>query len=172
VVLWRARLDFDGFGRQLRQALVDHGSVAEALEACGAASGPVARIAEAALRRFDRSPAQLDQLMERRARRELRSLNRGLGVLATIATTAPLLGFLGTVTGMMASFEILASYGISNPGMVADGIKEALTTTAAGLTVAVPMQIIYNALSGRVARITGEIEEVGNFLLEIREGLT
>ncbi|MEO1082804.1 MAG: MotA/TolQ/ExbB proton channel family protein [Acidobacteriota bacterium] len=171
LVIRRAGLDFDRFAAALRHALVTERSPKKALGLCASADRPAARVAAAALHRFDRSPAQLEKLMERQAQREQRALNRRLGVLATIATTAPLLGFLGTVTGMMESFEILSSYGISNPGMVALGIKEALTTTAGGLVVAVPVQIAYNALAGRVERITGDIESVGNFLLECREEL-
>ncbi|MEO1370108.1 MAG: MotA/TolQ/ExbB proton channel family protein, partial [Acidobacteriota bacterium] len=171
LVLRRAGRGFDDFAGGLRQALVTERSPKKALALCTSAEGPAARVAAAALRRFDRSPTQLEKLMERQAQREQRALNRRLGVLATIATTAPLLGFLGTVTGMMESFEVLAGYGISNPGLVALGIKEALTTTAGGLVVAVPVQIAYNALVARVERITGDIESVGNFLLECREEL-
>lgn len=169
IVLRRARLDFDSFVRRLRHALLVDGSVKHALDQSATAPGPVARVACVALRRFDRSPQQLEQLMTRQAQREQRALNRRLGILATIATTAPLLGFLGTVTGMMTSFDALATQGLHNPGLVAMGIKEALTTTAAGLAVAVPVQIVYNVLAGRVERITGDIEAVGNFLLECRE---
>ncbi|MEM1182427.1 MAG: MotA/TolQ/ExbB proton channel family protein [Acidobacteriota bacterium] len=169
IVLRRAGLDFDKFVVALRHALVTERSVKKALDVCNVASNPASRVVMSALRHFDRSPTHLEKLMERQAQREQRALNRRLGMLATIATTAPLLGFLGTVTGMMASFEILSSHGISNPGMVALGIKEALTTTAAGLVVAVPVQVAYNALAGRVERITGDIESVGNFVLECRE---
>ena len=168
-VLRRARLDFESFARQLRHLLLVDRSVKKALELSSIAPGPVARVASVALRRFEKSPQQLEKLMIRQAQREQRALNRRLGILAMIATTAPLLGFLGTVTGMMLSFDSLATHGIGNPGMVAIGIKEALTTTAAGLAVAVPVQIVYNLLAGRVEDITGDIEAVGNFLLECRE---
>ena len=167
--LRRASLDFDTFAQQLSQALLKRQSVAEALNVARTAPGPVARVAEVALARFDRTPAKIEQSMERQAMREERLLRRGMTLLATTATTAPLLGFLGTVTGMMASFDILSTQGISNPGMVALGIKEALTTTAAGLVVAVPTQIAYNMLQSRIERLQGHMEAVGNFLLETRE---
>ncbi|MEM8931535.1 MAG: MotA/TolQ/ExbB proton channel family protein [Acidobacteriota bacterium] len=169
VVLRRALRDSESFTRRLRSTLVRKRSVADAAEASRQSDGPVARVAEVALRRFDRPPNHLEQVMERQARREQRTLSRGMGILATIATTAPLLGFLGTVTGMMASFDVLALEGIRNPGLVALGIKEALTTTAGGLVVAVPTQIAYNMLAGRVERLTADIESTGNLLLEVRE---
>ena len=70
---------------------------------------------------------------------------------------------------MIASFDVIGNLGTSDPGAVALGIKEALTTTAAGLVVAVPAQLIHNALAGRVGQITGDLEAVGNFLMEARE---
>jgi biopolymer transport protein ExbB len=66
---------------------------------------------------------------------------------------------------MMASFDALVRHGMSDPGMVALGIKEALTTTAAGLVVALPAQMLHNAFAGRLVRIEGEMEAAGNALL-------
>ncbi|MEM9557430.1 MAG: MotA/TolQ/ExbB proton channel family protein [Acidobacteriota bacterium] len=170
LVLHRARLEVEPFLRALRKTLMEKGPKA-ALALCHDHRGPAARLAEAALRVFERAPAQLEKVMERHARREERMLYRRLGILASIATTAPLLGFLGTVTGMMASFEVLGNLGITDPGAVATGIKEALTTTAGGLVVAVPTQLVYNALRSRAERITDDLETVGNVLLELREEL-
>jgi biopolymer transport protein ExbB len=169
LALRRARTDFDGYGARLRTALLREQSVPEALALSCETRGPVARVAESGLRRFARPAAQVEKSMERRAVRELRRMRRGLWILATTAGTAPLLGFLGTVTGMMASFDALSDFGTSNPGLVAQGIKEALTTTAAGLMVAVPAQIAYNTLQVRIERIIEEIESVASFLLEVCE---
>ena len=169
--LRKARTDMGAYLSQLRRALVEKHSVTEALEISRATPGPAARVAEVGLSRFARSPAQLEKSLERRAQGEVRRLNRGLGILATTAVVAPLMGFLGTVTGMMDSFDSLANFGTSNPGLVAEGIKEALTTSAAGLVVAVPTQLAYNALAGRVESITGDIEDLAGFLLEMREEL-
>ncbi len=171
LALRKAGTDLEPYLSRLRQSLLKTGSVAEALEVSEATPGIVPRVAETGLRRFSRSTAQLEKSLERRAQGEVQRLHRGLGILATTATTAPLLGFLGTVTGMMASFQALADLGITNPGAVAAGIKEALTTTAAGLTVAVPAQLVYSALASRVERITGDVEAVASFLIEAREEL-
>jgi biopolymer transport protein ExbB len=172
VALRRANVDPTPLLTQLNDALLRRRSVADALKVCAAARGPAARVAEAGLHRFSRSSSQLEKSLERRAVTEIRRLNRGLGILATVANVAPLLGFLGTVTGMMESFDALWRDGLNNPGLVALGIKEALTTTAAGLIVAVPTQIVYNTLSARVTKITADIEAMANFLLEVREEMT
>ncbi len=169
--LRKARTDMGAYLSEMKRALLRQRSVEEGVKVSLATEGPVARVALAGLRRFSRSTAQVEKAIERRALGEIRRLHRGLGILLTTATTAPLLGFLGTVTGMMDSFESLYEVSLSNPGLVALGIKEALTTTAAGLVVAVPAQLAHNALASRVERITGDIEEVANFLLEAREDL-
>ncbi len=169
VALHKAKTDLAPLIAKLRNALLRKGSTERALEVLSATPGVVARVAEAGLHRFDRPASHLERPLERRALAEIQRLNRGLGILATTATVAPLLGFLGTVTGMMSSFYALSRYGLSDPGMVALGIMEALTTTAAGLTVAVPAQLAYNFLSARVDKITHDIEAVANFLLEVRE---
>jgi biopolymer transport protein ExbB len=93
-------------------------------------------------------------------------LERGLGVLATISNIAPLLGFLGTVSGMINSFEALARAGLSNPGLVAQGISEALITTAAGLAVAIPILAAYNYFTARIGTYVLEMETAANVLLE------
>jgi biopolymer transport protein ExbB len=74
--------------------------------------------------------------------------------------TAPLLGFLGTVTRMIASFGALADWGTTNPALVAEGIEEALITTAAGLAAAVPVHLVHSVLSSRVSRIVNDIEDL------------
>jgi biopolymer transport protein ExbB len=167
--LRRAGTDTRGLLKALRPHLTQGDSLRRALEACQGFEGAVARLAAVGVQRFSGSPAQIEKSLERQAQREIRRLRRGLGLLAATAGTAPLLGFLGTVTGMMSSFDALVQVSLSDPSMVAEGIKEALTSTAAGLTIAVPVQLIFGALSSRVDRIIGEMEDVANFLLEIRE---
>ena len=79
---------------------------------------------------------------------------------------APLLGFLGTVTGMIKSFDQLAKVGLSNPAAVAAGISEALITTAAGLIIAIPVQLAYNYYMTRINRFVRDIETATNMLIE------
>jgi biopolymer transport protein ExbB len=79
---------------------------------------------------------------------------------------SPLLGFLGTVTGMINSFEALASVGLNNPAAVAKGISEALITTAAGLSIAIPVQMAYNYFVTNVNSIVRTMESAAHVVLE------
>ncbi len=86
--------------------------------------------------------------------------------LATVANVAPLMGFLGTVAGMINSFEALAEAGLSNPGLVASGISEALITTASGLAIAIPVQLAYNFFMNKINKFVRDVETSTNMLLE------
>src|SRR3990172_7685320 len=85
---------------------------------------------------------------------------RGLGVIANLA---PLLGLLGTVTGMIKAFGAIAEKGTGNPSIVASGIAEALITTAAGLIVGIPALTVYYYLKGKVDRLVFDMEEISTF---------
>lgn len=172
IILRRARLDPGPLLTHLQETLFRRRSLEDALKVCNAREGAIHHLATLGVRRFQLPTERLEKSLEHQGSREIRRLRRGLGVLATVAGTAPLLGFLGTVMGMMASFDVIGTQGTANPSAVAMGIKEALVTTAAGLIVAVPAQLIHNALAGRVERIGADLEEVGNFLLEAREEWT
>jgi biopolymer transport protein ExbB len=138
-----------------------------AASTCSRAGSAVGSLLAAGLLREESDPEALEGHLESVALRELRRLTRGLTVLAAVATTAPLLGFLGTVTGMMESFGSIVGHGMHRPDLVALGIKEALTTTAAGLIVAVPAQLLHQWLRSRVDRIEGELEAAGNGLIDL-----
>jgi len=92
---------------------------------------------------------------------EMAHLESGLMVLATVANIAPLVGFLGTVSGMIRAFTAIAEAGLGEPGVVAAGIGEALITTASGLIVAIPCFVAYNALVARVNGLALGIELAG-----------
>lgn len=102
--------------------------------------------------------------------RALRSLEKGLGLLSLIAVIAPLLGFTGTVTGMIQAFMVIAAHagGKVEPSMVAGGIYEALITTAYGLFVAIPSHVALHFLEGRVDEIGLRIREMAMILVERR----
>ncbi len=95
---------------------------------------------------------------------EVASLEAGLPVLATIANIAPLIGFLGTVSGMIRAFTAIAEHGLGEPGVVAAGIGEALITTASGLIVAIPCFVAYSFFVSRVNGLALGIEQVGTRL--------
>jgi biopolymer transport protein ExbB len=140
--------------------------VRDAIKICEQYRGPVASIMKAGLVKYGQPKEEIEKTIENAALYEMSRLERGLTVLATVANVAPLLGFLGTVTGMIKSFDALAEAGLSNPGLVAVGIKEALYTTAAGLFIAIPTQIAYNYFMSRINRFVRDIETAANMLLE------
>lgn len=86
-------------------------------------------------------------------------------MLGAVGVITPMLGLLGTVTGMIKAFEIIAQSGAGNPNLVASGIAEALTTTAAGLIVAIPSLAAYHFFRGRIERLIYELEEIATTLL-------
>lgn len=140
----------------------------EAVELCDEAPGSVSRVVKVALLRRQQgmNREELEKVTENAAIKEITHLERGLWILAMISNVAPILGFLGTVVGMIASFDVLAKEGMNNPSAVAEGISVALITTAGGLIVAVIILPFYNWFTARIAAFTAEIETAGNFLLE------
>ncbi|MGW8282188.1 MAG: MotA/TolQ/ExbB proton channel family protein, partial [Gemmatimonadota bacterium] len=98
---------------------------------------------------------------------ELDFLERGLTVLATIANVAPMLGFLGTVIGMIAAFAAIEEAGQVEPTLVAAGIKVALITTAAGLTIAIPVHVAYNYFVTRIDALIADMEKGSEAVLDL-----
>ncbi len=167
IQLWRSRVNVHELLPKVRTALVTKRSVREAVKVCEQYPGrPVASILKAGLMKYGQPKEDVEKTIENAALFEMNRLERGLAVLATTANVAPLLGFFGTVTGMMAGFDALAAQGLSNPGAVATGIKEALTTTAGGLAVAIPTQLAYNYFMSRINKFVRDIETSANMLLE------
>ncbi|HEX9639198.1 MAG TPA: MotA/TolQ/ExbB proton channel family protein, partial [Acidobacteriota bacterium] len=121
---------------------------------------------KAGLLRFGRPKDEIELSLQDASAHELAVLERGLPVLATIAMIAPLLGFLGTVTGMINSFQALAAVGLNNPAEVAKGISEALITTATGLIIAIPVQMAYNYFVTRNNAIVRNMEAAANLVLQ------
>lgn len=166
IALWRAKINVNEFLQKIRKALIVNRSVGEAVKVCEQYRGPVASVMKVGLLKHGQPKEDVEKAVENAALYEMGRLERGLVVLATTANVAPLLGFFGTVTGMIRSFDALAAAGLSNPGLVASGIKEALITTAGGLAVAIPVQIAYNYFMSRINKFVREIETAANMLLE------
>lgn len=122
---------------------------------------PVARVLAAGIRHKNPAPTLA---MEAAAHDELARLRRYLPVLDTVITLSPLLGLLGTVTGMISSFGVMASGGISQPHAITGGVAEALIATATGLGIAIATLVPYNYFSTRVERVLGDIERYGSRL--------
>lgn len=114
----------------------------------------------------------LVQCMEAAAVSEIERMKRGLSVLDTIITLAPLLGILGTVSGIIVSFDLLGQAGIEDPRAVTGGIAQALITTATGLAVAIVTLLPYNALARKVEKVTKYLERLTtHFEVTYQKGL-
>ena len=166
IALSRAKINVNEFLGKIRKSLIVNRSVKQAIKTCEEYRGPVASIMKAGLLKYGRPKEDVEKTVENAALFEMGRLERGLVVLATVANVAPLLGFLGTTTGMIRSFNALAEAGLSNPGLVAAGISEALLTTAGGLFVAIPAQLAYNFFMARINKFVRDIETSTNMLME------
>lgn len=144
----------------------------QAIAYCNASGGTVGHVFRAGIQRAKMGPEAVEKAIEDAGSREAAKMKRSLRPLAIIATISPLLGLLGTVYGMIAAFQATsASGGNAKTGMLATGIYEALVTTAAGLTIAIPVLLFYQFLMGRVDKLIDEIDEAGTeFIFSYTEG--
>lgn len=118
--------------------------------------------------RYDRQV--MKESIEEVGRHVVHELERYLNSLGTIAAVSPLLGLLGTVTGMIRAFSAITEQGVSDPTVVASGIAEALITTAAGLMVAIPTLMMHRYFRGRVDVLVVEMEQEALKLVEVMHG--
>jgi len=138
----------------------------EAIKVCEQTVGPVGKIFKAGLQRMNRGEEAVEKAIEDAGYREAAKLKRSLKGLSIIASISPLLGLAGTVYGMIAAFETAYRQGMGSSEQLAKGIYEALVTTAAGLTIAIPTLLVYQYLSNRVDGIVDELDEMGlNFIV-------
>jgi biopolymer transport protein ExbB len=166
LALRRATINVGEFLSKVRKSLLVDRDVPAAIAACERYRGPVASVIKGALARYGHSRREVEKSIENAAAFESSRLERGLMVLATSANVSPMLGFLGTVTGMMKAFSALAASGLADPSAVAAGIAEALITTATGLFIAIPAQLAHSYFISRVNRLMSDIESAANALLE------
>lgn len=142
----------------------------EAIELCRDQKSPLAKILYVVLKKGGAARSDLKALADEVGEREAVVLQRYLGLLSTIANITPLLGLLGTVLGMIEAFNTLAAEGGGNALALGGGISEALITTAAGLTVAVPTVLLHRYLSSRSERLVLELEEATMAIIDQIEG--
>lgn len=138
------------------------GNVEEAMAVAADTPGPAAAIVLAGLRRIRAdtvAEGEVEQAVTTTGAIELSFLERGLVVLATVANVAPLMGFLGTVAGMILAFASIEAAGDVDPALVAGGIKVALLTTATGLAIAIPVNIAYNYFVTRIDSLILDMEQ-------------
>lgn len=170
-LLTLSRVEIDA-ARLLEQMKPDlrAGRLLKAKQLCEMNPSPMARMFQAALARYGRPPAEIRERLEEAGSREIPHLERYIPLLGTIAHVAPLMGLLGTVTGLIRCFQTIQEKATSvnpvNPGDLAGGIWEALLTTVFGLIVAIPAYTLYNYLAHRANGLIHELEAHSSELLD------
>jgi len=164
-VFFKLRRGLKPFLLQFQKA-IKGGGVKDAIAICEGQDNPVACVFKAGLTRYQEGKDAMAEAMEVAAKGEALRLERYLGILGTIGSTAPFVGLFGTVLGIIRAFRDLAAAEGVGPSVVADGIAEALVATAAGLFVAVPAVIAYNYFVRRVYRTAVEIEAKALWLMD------
>ena len=146
------------------------GRIEEAIEIAESTPGPAAAILLVGLRRIrseELEAGEIEKAVATTGFVELGFLERGLVILATVANVAPLMGFLGTVAGMILAFGAIEQAGDVDPALVAGGIQVALLTTAAGLIIAIPVNIGYNFFVSRIDRLIVDMEQGAQRILNL-----
>ncbi len=144
------------------QSLLIEGRIDDALAAAERADSPVGRVLAAGIRNREKPSGLVEAALVAAAMKEVPKLNRRLGILDTIITLSPLLGLLGTITGMISAFQVVATAsGASAAPAITGGVAEALIATASGLAVAVTTLPVFNSLNEIVREMTGDLELYG-----------
>jgi len=164
-ILRRRNIIPDEFVRSVED-LVKKQKMSEALFLAQGNSSSIGRIFFAGLKNAGRGLWLVKEAIEERGDREAVGLEKRIGILATVANLAPLLGLLGTVSGMIRSFNVISLEGTGNPAHLAGGIAEALITTAAGLCVAIPTLVCHRILKDKAESLIFDMEENSLKLIE------
>jgi len=168
--LHRSKIDTQEFLDKIKNILRSD-KVMQALQLCDNTPGPIAHIIKAGVLKHDRPRSEIRENIDDAASYEIPKLEKNIKILATIAHIAPLLGLLGTVTGMVEAFQIVEQKATLlnpiNPSDLAGGIWEALLTTVAGLSVAIPSFIAYNYLVSRIEGFVLDMEVSSTHLVEV-----
>ncbi len=170
----KSRRDSVKFAEDVAAAVEAGGFEGAAALKAGECGGYIGRTLGAGFAAYRSSPREFPDLtfesvaraLERQSQREVQEMKKGLGLLATVSSTAPFVGLLGTVMGIVTSFEMMAKSGSGGLGTVSAGIAEALVTTAFGLIVAIPAVMIFNYLQGWTDGRSVDISESSNELLD------
>ena len=154
------------------QDYMNEGKVQTAKALCGKYDSPVARMVEKGIDHRKKGPQEVQSAMENVGNVEIGRLEKGLSGLASIAGGAPMLGFLGTVTGMVKAFFNMANSGNNvDITLLSGGIYEAMITTVGGLIVGIIAYFAYNFLVGRISALTGQMDTATMDMLDILEAL-
>ncbi len=167
IVIRRAKINVPAFMVRIR-GMLKKKDITGAISYCMEEKSPVANIIRKGLTKYKLGHERVKEAIENAGRQEISKLEKGLAVLASISGIAPLLGFLGTVTGMITAFMTIEDLaGSANPSDLAGGIWEALLTTAFGLMVGIPALAFYNYFLSAVKKLVGDMETVANDVVDI-----
>lgn len=166
IVIRKAKINVPAFMVRIR-GLIKKKDISGAVSYCMEEKSPIANVVRKGLKKYKLGHERVKESIENAGSQEVSKLEKGLPILASIAGIAPLLGFLGTVTGMISAFmRIEDLQGSANPSDLAGGIWEALITTAFGLIVGIIALALYNYLLTAVKKLVGEIEMVANDVVD------
>lgn len=158
--------DYKKLKNQLK-GFVEKNDISGAKAVCSLNSNSVSRIIQVILDNIKADRKALDEKIKEVALEQISILERFMWILKITASVTPLIGLLGTVMGMIKAFNVIAAQGVGNPEMLAGGISEALITTAAGLSVAIPAIVLYNYFEKKVDYIINEMEKASVEFLNI-----
>lgn len=169
MLLRNARINAPSFIVKIRNVLKKK-DVAGAVAICMQENSPAANIIRKGLKKYHLGHERVKEAIENAGKQEVTKLEKGLSVLATVAGVAPLLGFLGTVTGMITAFMLIEDLkGAANPSDLAGGIWEALITTAFGLAVGIIALLFYNYFLASINKLVNEMEIISNDVVDTLE---
>ena len=169
--MWALRRGYiipEGFIRNVEQMLKNQ-KLNEAFSLCRTHTSSIAKIFLAGLKNAQKGMWLVKEAVEERGGREAKILEKNVGILSTIANLTPLLGLLGTVSGMIKTFNAISVHGIDNPAPLAGGIAEALITTATGLCIAIPVLVCHRFIKDKASALIFEMEESSIRLIELME---
>jgi len=169
ILLHKSKVNVAAFMIKLRTLVKKH-DVAGAIAFCNSEKTPAANIIKKGLKKIRFGHQRVKEALEDAGRQEISKLEKGLSTLATVAGIAPMLGFLGTVTGMVTAFQTIQDLmGAANPSDLAGGIWEALITTVFGLIVGIPAFAFYNFFTEKIKKLIADIEVISTDLIDIVE---
>ena len=168
-IIRKSKLNVPSFMVKIRSYLKKR-DIAGAIDFCMEDKSPSANIIKKGLKKYNLGHERVKEAIENAGKQEINKLEKGLNILATISGVAPLLGFLGTVTGMISAFmRIEDLQGAANPSDLAGGIWEALLTTAFGLAVGIIAFTFYNYLVASINKLVLDMEVISNDVVDILE---
>ena len=165
--LWKIQLNFAQFSQEVFLSL-ERGLLSKALEQCDKVRHPIGAVFKLGITNRSRRREELESLMEREGEEQIQSLEHYLGALLILIGIEPMLGFLGTITGLIRAFMQWEKLGNDiTVNALASGIYEAMITTAAGLIIAIPAYVIYHLILGKIKSHAQEMSYYGDELIDL-----